>query len=314
MNIPIHKRKFHSFISHAYIDQNIVEELESWLVNKAGFSIWYDAHFYQAESELGNILEQCKSIIILLSEKAIESGWVKKEFDNAQDQQVKNKDSFLIISIKVEVCSVPSFLEKTYLVDLSKNGFDFKAAGELILSLYPAIPFLEAQLGREFYPDHLWDEFGRYGEKKSKKILRLVRSNLKNRLKLNSKSKYIFYGTGLKSEHKSRNQLVRRLIQRVALKPCLMGEDIRHGHVQHEIIERIVNANVMIADVSEENLNTRIEAGVALGAGVPIHLLSSGARRKPPFMFRDQQIWHYDNDVDLIGVIHNLVLPYRERI
>jgi hypothetical protein len=71
---------------------------------------------------------------------------------------------------------------------------------------------------------------------------------------------------------------------------------------------------MMIADISKENLNTCIEAGIAIGANVPLNLLSGDERHKPPFMFRDRQIWHYQDDLELLGIIHKLVLPYRRYI
>jgi hypothetical protein len=93
-----------------------------------------------------------------------------------------------------------------------------------------------------------------------------------------------------------------------------MGEDIREGQIQQEIKKRIMGSFMMIADVTEDNLNTCVEAGIALGARRPLHLVASGPRHKPPFMFRDQQVWYYNSDVELLGVVHNLVRPYRRRI
>lgn len=127
-------------------------------------------------------------------------------------------------------------------------------------------------------------------------------------------SQYIFYGTDIKNEHKARNRLLQKVIQQISTMPCLMGEDIQRGHIQGEIVNMIVHAQMMIADVSSENLNTCIEAGVAIGANVPLNLLSGDERHKPPFMFRDRQVWHYQDDLDLIGIIHKLVLPYRRYI
>jgi len=127
-------------------------------------------------------------------------------------------------------------------------------------------------------------------------------------------SQYIFYGTDLKDEHKARNRLLQKVMQQISTMPCLMGEDIQRGHIQDEIVNRIAHARMMIADVSSENLNTCIEAGVAIGANVSLNLLSGGERHKPPFMFRDRQIWHYQDDLDLLGIIHKLVLPYRRYI
>jgi hypothetical protein len=67
-------------------------------------------------------------------------------------------------------------------------------------------------------------------------------------------------------------------------------------------------------NVSPINLNTCIEAGISMGANIPLHLVSRGPRRKPPFMFLDQQVWYYSDDVDLLGVIHKIAYPYRRRV
>lgn len=125
---------------------------------------------------------------------------------------------------------------------------------------------------------------------------------------------YIFYGTDLKDVHKVRNRLLQKVVRQISTMPCLMGEDIQRGQIQNEIVNLIIHAQMMIADTSKENLNTCIEAGVAIGANVPLNLLSGDDRHKPPFMFRDRQIWHYQDDLDLLGIIHKLVLPYRRHI
>jgi hypothetical protein len=66
--------------------------------------------------------------------------------------------------------------------------------------------------------------------------------------------------------------------------------------------------------ISEDNLNTCIEAGIARGAGTRFHLAARTPRRRPPFMFRDQQVWHYANDIELLGRIHRIAYPYRRRV
>jgi hypothetical protein len=71
---------------------------------------------------------------------------------------------------------------------------------------------------------------------------------------------------------------------------------------------------MMIADISDQNLNTCIEAGIARGAGTRLHLVAREPRRSPPFMFRDQQVWHYSDDVALLGIVFRLVYPYRRRV
>lgn len=70
----------------------------------------------------------------------------------------------------------------------------------------------------------------------------------------------------------------------------------------------------MIADISEDNLNTIVEAGIALGACTKLHLVARGPRHTPTFMFRDQQVEYYSDDAELLGKVHRIVYPYRRRV
>ncbi len=415
MSIPMHKRKFNSFISAAYADRELVGQIESWLVDKAGMSVWCDAQVLPAgtsiEAELEKTIVTCQSMILVLSRRAIESGWVKREFEAGIEQQTQGENVFPIIPIRIEECVAPDFLQTAKWIDISKNGFNLFAANELLFKLYPASSHPGAGKGHDVFISRSWKQtdsalpdavctaaryigfqlvgnladrqndvrsviagcggfiaiFSSQMSEKAKKqimeemeiantlklpcfvvaeesveipesvnknvleILRVKTANLRHEeksdgqihsflLKLQEewvnppKPQYIFYGTDLKDEHKHRNRIIRRAIQQVSSMPCLVGEEIHQGHVQQEITNMVVNSCLMVADVSKENLNTCIEAGIAIGANVPVHLLSEGERRKPPFMFRDRQIWHYENDVDLIGLVHKLVLPYRRHM
>jgi hypothetical protein len=96
--------------------------------------------------------------------------------------------------------------------------------------------------------------------------------------------------------------------------PCIIGDRLREGQVQQLITKKISDAFVMIADISEDNINTLVEAGIARGTGKRLHLMARGPRRKPPFMFRDQQVEYYSDDVELLGTLHRIIYPYRRRI
>ena len=65
---------------------------------------------------------------------------------------------------------------------------------------------------------------------------------------------------------------------------------------------------------SEDNINTLIEGGIARGANIPYHLIARSPRHRPPFMFRDQEVEKYSDDIELIGNIHSIAYKYRRRI
>ena len=43
-------------------------------------------------------------------------------------------------------------------------------------------------------------------------------------------------------------------------------------------------------------------------------MITNEPERRAPFMFRDSQLFRYQDESELIGLIHSLVYPYRRRI
>ncbi|MDX2161542.1 MAG: toll/interleukin-1 receptor domain-containing protein [bacterium] len=128
---------------------------------------------------------------------------------------------------------------------------------------------------------------------------------------------YVFFATDFHSEHKKRNATVRGLIERVTAMPCVIGDEIeRTGStsVQQVIVNLIKGAQLVVADITDDNLNTIYEAGIARGAGVQTVLISGSARQPPPFMLTDQQVFYYGDDVEMLGRVNKLIYPYRRRV
>ena len=65
-----------------------------------------------------------------------------------------------------------------------------------------------------------------------------------------------------------------------------------------------------IFDITEDRLNSCIEAGVARGAGVKYELVCVGRADGPPFLFRDKQVFFYDTPTELLGQIRKLVWSF----
>ena len=412
MSLPVYRRKFQTFISSVNASNEVAEQIEHWLTDKAGIPVLHDIQNFQSGASMEDGLELCQSMLVLITKRGIESGRVKKEFELGVKQQARFGNLFHVIPVRVEECIIPDFLEHSAFVDTVESGFDMSAAMKLLSGLYSnglvsgdgkthdlfvscpwsreedALTKLVFKLAKRIgfrlignpietheksdvstslisgcgggiavIPDGI-------GEKTMNKIIsdlgimsdlnlpflvvmekvvnlpdlitqhaleivHLDKDTLSQDADLEKQIRasvirlyedwvsppeqhYIFYGTDLKEEHKARSRFVRRAIQQITSMPCMMGEDIQRGQIQNEIINMIIGARMMIADISRENLNTCIEAGVAIGSHVPLNLLSGDERHKPPFMFRDRQIWHYHNELDLLGMVHKLVAPYRK--
>lgn len=123
---------------------------------------------------------------------------------------------------------------------------------------------------------------------------------------------YVFWGSSF--DNLELNQRVERIIEKVTGLPCYRGDEIQEEGVQKTLVKLIRNAFFMIADITGDNLNTSIECGIARGSDTRLFLFASSPRKSPAFMFRDMEVFYYDNEVDLIGKIHKIIRPYRRRV
>jgi hypothetical protein len=118
----------------------------------------------------------------------------------------------------------------------------------------------------------------------------------------------------LEAEAARSGSAIRHLIERVTGMQSVVGNEVREQPLQPAIMKKICEASLVLADITDNNLNTCIEAGMALAARRPVALLSRGEPRSPPFMLRALQLVTYGDDIERIGVLHSLVRPYRRRV
>lgn len=146
------------------------------------------------------------------------------------------------------------------------------------------------------------------------------------------KTPHVFFATNLDKGRNEVNTLIRNISGCVTATRCILGEDIDHGNLQQQIIERIRTAYVMVADITGEQrclecnanenaskdkayrFNTCIEAGIARGAGTDLFLVAKQPRQAPPFMFRDINVRYYNDDCELLAIIHKILRPYRRSV
>jgi hypothetical protein len=124
---------------------------------------------------------------------------------------------------------------------------------------------------------------------------------------------YFFYVTEFGD-----GELRRRVVQTVEAVTgvsCRTGEYVSWsspaGSVQRDILSAAAGASMVLADITGNSANVHIEIGAALAAGVPVALLRKGPPGRPAFMLRDQQVYDYATDAELIGRAVRLTYPYR---
>ncbi len=126
--------------------------------------------------------------------------------------------------------------------------------------------------------------------------------------------KFIFCAMDLDNKAASLNGPIRNLIERVTGIQTIIGTEVMEEPINISIIEKIRESFLIIADITDDNLNTCIEAGMGLIAKNNVAIIAQGESRRPPFMLRPLQMLTYSNDIEQIGLVHKIVWPYRRRV
>jgi len=105
--------------------------------------------------------------------------------------------------------------------------------------------------------------------------------------------------------------LIKEAVEATTALACRIGEYVVGGSVQREILRNVTGATVLLADISGDGPNVYIEIGAARAVDVPVALLRKGPPGRPSFMLRDQQVWDYGTDAELLGRAVRVSYPYR---
>jgi hypothetical protein len=125
---------------------------------------------------------------------------------------------------------------------------------------------------------------------------------------------YVFCAMDLNSDLARAAGPIRHLIERITGMATIVGSEIHEENLQSAIMKKVCNAFVVLADITDDNLNTCIEAGMGLAASTNVELLARGKSRRPPFMLRALQMPTYEDNVEQVAVLHRILRPYRRRV
>lgn len=129
-----------------------------------------------------------------------------------------------------------------------------------------------------------------------------------------ARSPYVFYATDFEAGNKSMRRMVEELVEAVTTLPCVLGEYLKGDVLQREILRSVTKATLALADISKNAANVYIELGAARAFNVPVAILRQGPPARPVFMLRDQQVWDYSTDADLLARVVRIIYPYRRSL
>jgi hypothetical protein len=92
--VPVGKRRFHTFLSHAHVDKVQADRLVAWLRDTAAVPVWYDAVNMPPGATIAEMLpdaiENSRSLILLLSQESVSRRWVQHEYNADINHQTQH--------------------------------------------------------------------------------------------------------------------------------------------------------------------------------------------------------------------------------
>jgi hypothetical protein len=159
MALPVHRRPYDTFLSHAHSDRAFVDELYRWLGTVSGLNIWYDAKRMAGGEGIGSglqrAIEECRGALLAASPEAISRGWVKTELDIARSEQADSPD-FRIVPLRLGNADVGSALKGQSWIEVPKPVLDESAAARILESFYPGNDGLNPAISRDVYASGSW--------------------------------------------------------------------------------------------------------------------------------------------------------------
>jgi len=161
MSIAVHRRPFDLFISHAHTDGAIVRTLVDWL-GAAGLSVWFDDRQMPGGSLFGlglhEEIRRCRGLLVIVSQSAAASGWVRDECNVARDEQNSTGNAFRLVPLVIDDTDVSELLRGLSALKAVDGAFDARLAQKLLLSQYPAQSWPPPKASRDVYVSASWHE------------------------------------------------------------------------------------------------------------------------------------------------------------
>lgn len=160
MTVPVHRRPYAVFLSHAHADVDLVETLHTWLHDTAGIEVWLDSRHLDGGTSiragLTEGIEQCRGMLILATKEALEKGWVEFEVDVAMDERARSRGDFRVVALRVDGAPVDSLVRGLSWIDVNSRSLDAKTASAILRAFYPGDRHKDPRTSRDVYVSASW--------------------------------------------------------------------------------------------------------------------------------------------------------------
>jgi hypothetical protein len=149
------------------------------------------------------------------------------------------------------------------------------------------------------------------GNDTDSRVLEPILEELQRRYRRPRKPHFVLFTTQFSEFNESLRHAMNRVIARVTTRRCVFTDEITN-EARLSFTDRVKGAAALIADVADNQLDPWVLAGFARGAATPVHVIARASTPQPR-LFRDK-VRYYANDVERVGLVHELAFQYRRRL
>jgi hypothetical protein len=153
------QREYDLFLSHAHADRAFVEDLYAWLTRSAGLKVFYDPDKGTAGTGISTLLqreiENCRGLLLIVSDASVESTWVEREYNIAVDEASEQPD-FRIVPVRLGDAAGKKLLKGVSWFDISDRRFSARAAAAILRGMYVRPDLPDPARSRDVYVSASW--------------------------------------------------------------------------------------------------------------------------------------------------------------
>lgn len=242
------------FCSYSHKDKKTVYEISSELIN-AGFNVWVDTSLVGGSDwvrEIEKTIKQADFVLVFISKSSVESEWVMREITFAGELHKT------IIPVLIEDADIPIAL-------IQKQYVDFRKSSKLgINDLTKILQEREGPSPKDFIPTH---DLAVAVAEEVRQILGIEKKPIGTEKSKVIDPKLVFVIMSFDSDMDPVFDGIADAARSVGLSAKRVKDIIGDYRITDKIIDMIISARLIVADLTHERPNVYFELGYARGLG-----------------------------------------------
>ena len=252
----------HVFISYAGKDRALAERLNTSLrkrgvLTRSALDIQAGSDWH---AELVGALQQATAVIVVVTPRSLDSGWVAGEWSNALEQSLR---VIPVLADGVRDVDLPTGRGGVRSISLDEGGFE--AGVQKVVDVFASLRQSTAPR-----PSALVDVSSTADDAAGQELLGRGVEPMRDRSVVDEQPELVFVITSFRDDMTTIVEAVRAAAHRAGLLARRADDHLGDVRLHDAILSGIEEATLVVADLTHERPNVYFELGYARGRGKPV--------------------------------------------